>query len=168
MHDEDFLNDSFEFKLFFDIIHVDFFENPKISLLNQPKVLSVDLLKNYLNNEALSKDIESTLFLSHSKALLKINANLKKFLIIERHLFSPNKLLLTEIFIDDYEYFLSLIQIYDPYLDNKDENFGIIKKSENVNVLGFLDQVCKTTKEAIMNIDFTGCDETFCYADGIL
>lgn len=161
MHDEDFLNDSFEFKLFFDIIHVDFFENPKISLLNQPKVLSVDLLKNYLNNETLSKDIESTLFLSHSKALLKINANLKKFLIIERHLFSPNKLLLTEIFIDDYEYFLSLIQIYDPYLDNKDENFGIIKKSENVNVLGFLDQVCKTTKEAIMNIDFTGCDETF-------
>lgn len=161
MYGIDPLNTIFELKLFFDIIHVDFFEDKHICIPDQPSELSVDLLKNYLNNEQLSNEIENVLFSSYSKALIEAKSDLNKYLIIERHMFNPNKLLITEMLIDDYYHFLTLIKIYDPYLDSGNEKIGFMRKAENVNVLSFLDQVCKTTKESTMNIDFTGCDETF-------
>lgn len=152
---------SFEVQFYFEIVNIDIFQCPSINIPYKPKEISADLLKYYLNDEYSSLKIINNLCSLQTKALLKPTSSLNRYLIIERHMFNSTKLLLSEIEINDYDYFLSFVEILDVNLNYSIENTKEAKKIKNVNVLGFLDQVCKSTNDKLNRIDFEGCDESF-------
>lgn len=153
----------FELQFYFEIIDIDIFQCSSIKIPHKPKEISVDLLKYYLNDEYSSLKIINNLCSLQIKALLKLTTRLNRFLILERHMFNSTKLLISEIEIKDFDYFLSFLKVLSIDLDYRTETTNELKKLENVNVnvLGFLDQVCKSTKDKLSHIDFEGCDESF-------
>ena len=152
---------SFELQFYFEIIDIDIFQCSSINIPYKPKEISADLLKYFLNDEYSSLDIINNLCSLQIKALLKPTTGSNRFLIIERHMFNSTKLLLSEIEITDYDYFLSFLRVLDTNSEYTNETSNELKNIENVNVLGFLDQVCMSTKDKLNHIDFEGCDESF-------
>lgn len=151
----------FELQFYFEIIDMDIFQSSSICIPNKPKEISADLLKYFLKDESSSLNIINNLSSLQIKAFLKPITNSSKCLIIERHMFNPAKLILTEIEVEDYDIFLSFLRVHVFDLGHITENTNEFKRTENVNVLGFLDQVCKNTKDKLKLIDFEGYDETY-------